>query len=594
MAENLASRAIGVILSGTGSDGAYGVQAIRAAGGIAIAQSLDTAEYSGMPEAAMETGCIDAILPPAEIAKRFLSLTKVPNGTDPSDMDEDVLNDGYARLLELIEERTHVNFMGYKVATIRRRIDRRIATLELPTFQAYLDHVETHPQEIMAIFRDMMISVTSFFRDPEEYAALEKNVRPIVEQRGERGLRVWIPGCATGEEAYSVAIILVELLGGVGALDTRPLQIFATDIDTDALARARRGHFPDAIMDTVPEELREKYFVRQGAGYTINSAVRDCIVFTQHNVIQDPPFSNVDLVTCRNVMIYFTAELQAKVLTRLHYALRPNGVMMLGKPEWTSGGEELFRQVEPEHKIFKRRVQVSRTAAHVTSGLINGRNNRNVLVDQERRQTALAQDMFDALVRAVGPNCLLVNASNQIKRIYGNVDRFVSLSEGDVRGMTLDVLRKDLRHEVRTLVHLALKNNETRSGAERQLRDESVRVQVCVYPVCTAESIEDMAIVTFRALEIERPVSVPAISKSETTEVSELQKELTTTRVHDATCGEGRKGFELKILNKKDLRYARFPPRPSDDHAKPAFRSGQDTIGDPRNHAGRSRKWPNR
>ena len=297
MAENLASRAIGVILSGTGSDGAYGVQAIRAAGGIAIAQSLDTAEYSGMPEAAMETGCIDAILPPAEIAKRFLSLTKVPNGTDPSDMDEDVLNDGYARLLELIEERTHVNFMGYKVATIRRRIDRRIATLELPTFQAYLDHVETHPQEIMAIFRDMMISVTSFFRDPEEYAALEKNVRPIVEQRGERGLRVWIPGCATGEEAYSVAIILVELLGGVGALDTRPLQIFATDIDTDALTRARRGHFPDAIMDTVPEELREKYFVRQGAGYTINSAVRDCIVFTQHNVIQDPPFSNVDLVT---------------------------------------------------------------------------------------------------------------------------------------------------------------------------------------------------------------------------------------------------------------------------------------------------------
>ncbi len=533
LAETVGNRAIGVVLSGTGSDGAYGIQAIRAAGGITIAQDEKTAKYNGMPLSAMDTGCIDLVLSPQQIGAQFERITQLPRDLDGIGEDE-VPRDALSDLFQILLARTRVDFREYKSSTVRRRIERRMNALSLSEIDDYLTQLRSSPGEVDALFRDLLISVTSFFRDKEEFLALSELVGPMVEQRRSKGIRVWVPGCATGEEAYTVALLLIEALGGIEELDKTTVQIFATDIDVNALTIARRGQYPEAALDDVPVELRRRYFERSPGSYTINKVIRDRVVFTPHNLCQDPPFSNVDLISCRNLLIYFGATLQKRVLARLHYSLNSTGLLFLGKSETITGSEDLFQTASDRHRVFRRKVAIDRIKRDVSASA--GRITRYDLPGirgEDTQSLEMAGALFDSLSRAIGPNSILVSEDLHIRRIFGNIDKFVSLSEGFVRGATISMLRADVRHEVRTLVTLAFRNNTMRSGATRRRdNDDPVRMQIRVYPLKASHGAESLALVVFAEWEEEESETfdLTATDEESRDQIVLLQRELDSTR----------------------------------------------------------------
>ncbi len=556
MAENVADRAIGVVLSGTGSDGAYGIQAIRAAGGITIAQDEETAKYFGMPQAAMSTGCVDLVLSPAQIGSQFARISRLPR--DLSGIDgQSASHDTLSQLFQMLLKETRVDFREYKSSTVRRRIERRMTALDLADLDAYVEHAKEHEDELNSLFRDLMISVTSFFRDPEEYEALREQIRLHFKKIDDEGLRVWVAGCASGEEAYSIAILLVESLGGWDNFDETKLQIFATDIDKVALAAGRRGFYLDAAISGVPDDYLEKYFDRLSGGYQVKKALRDRIMFTPHNLCNDPPFSNIDLVSCRNLLIYFNTVLQNKVIQRLHYALNSNGLLFIGKSEPVVGSGELFQPMAQGLRVLRRRVR-SEIGRQRTSTLPPSFSPNALTIQSIRQERAneVAHAMFDSLVTRLGPNAIVVSSDLHIRKIYGSIDRLVSLSEGVVRGATIAFLRPEIRHQVRILTTLALRNNETRIGPEQVLQDNSrERFQVEVHPITDVQGSEDIALVVFKnwmkpTLPAETTDGAPNDSDER---VDELERELKMIRetLHQTVEELETTNEELQILNEE-------------------------------------------
>ncbi|MEM1300489.1 MAG: CheR family methyltransferase, partial [Pseudomonadota bacterium] len=418
---------------------------------------------------------------------------------------------------------------------IRRRIERRMTALGLPDLDTYASHVREEPDEVKLLFRDMMISVTSFFRDIEEFENFREHLKVLVEDRSNHGMRIWVPGCASGEEAYTIMILIAESLGGVLALDQTQIQLFATDIDADALAKARRGRYPKTAEKDIPAEYLEKYFMPTDDGYQVNQSLRERIVFTPHNLCQDPPFSNIDLISCRNLLIYFNNTLQAKVFARLHYALKSSGLLFLGKSESISGSEALFRLAGDGGQIFQRRARSDRVGLPRTHSLgVTPAGYMGALQrTPEKTEPDAFGSMFRALVRAIGPNGLLVTSDLHIMRVYGNVDRFLSLSEGQLRGATINMLRDELRHELRTLIALSLRNKETRQGLVRPLEQGSdMRLQLQVHPIGDVEDADGMVLVVFKEWKEERP-AIPALPDDDDAargRVVELEEELLGTR----------------------------------------------------------------
>ena len=533
LAETVGDRAIGVILSGTGSDGSKGIRAVRAAGGITVAQTEASAKYNGMPLSAMETGCVDLILSASEIGKRFREIVDLPRNFEKITATEPV--DALSNLFQIVQERTGVDFREYKPSTVRRRIERRMTALGFESLDLYLDHIRERTDEPKLLCRDMMISVTSFFRDNSEFEKLKTYLDPLVQESEGMGLRLWVPGCASGEEAYSVLILVVEALGGLSALDEARVQVFATDIDVDALATARRGVYPTSIRHDVPKQYLEKYFTEADDAYQVNQALRERIVFTPHNLCQDPPFSNIDIITCRNLLIYFNQSLQSKVFARMHYALKSSGLLFLGKSESISGSEALFKVAGQSGQVFRRRNSPDRGNLIRIQDMGLGRPADNRL---SRRGVELVEtdpfgSMFHELVRTIGPNALLVTQDLHIHRVYGNIDRYVSLSEGQLRGATINMLRNDLRHELRTLVSLALRNGKTRKGLERPAPgDETSRMQTMVHPIPGPGDTDDMVLVVFREwqaepLDLEKPTES---GEAADRRIVYLEQELSNTR----------------------------------------------------------------
>ncbi|MEM6414369.1 MAG: chemotaxis protein CheB [Pseudomonadota bacterium] len=484
LAEEKGAFSVGVVLSGTGSDGSFGVRAIREAGGITIAQDDSTAKYDGMPNAAVDTGCVDLVMPPAEIGAQFLKITKTPRDLDAI-RDQLSPRDELADIFQILLARTRVDFREYKRPTVYRRVERRIAALTVGSLDRYIQILRENPDEAQALFKDLLISVTSFFRDEKEFKAIAHQIKKIAEDRKDGSVRVWITGCATGEEAYSIAILFVESLGGIDAIAPGRLQIFATDIDEAAIIRARKGTYPYMSLAEMPYELKERYFDADEDEYTIKKSIRDMIVFSVHNLCTDPPFQRIDLVSCRNLLIYFQSSLQERVFERLHYALQPNGVLFLGRSETISGAEGLFRQVGEERHIFRRRV-------------VTGKAEKRESIDlkpyfpqfsqraAQRNDTELnsARAMFDGLVEVLGKNSLLADTDLKLLRSYGNVDKFITIAPGTVRATVASLVKPEYVNEVRTLSMLALRRGEQRLGLVRHDTDDPTkRLQIRVYPI---------------------------------------------------------------------------------------------------------------
>jgi len=354
------SQSVAVVLSGTGNDGTLGCMAVKAAGGISFAQDPRSARYDGMPRSAIAAGCVDLVLPPDEIAREIQRLSgaeylRRPAESEVSPAPDEDGKDAFARILGLLRKGTGTDFSSYKKPTLMRRLRRRMALWKIEQLGDYVGWLVKHPGELDALHQDFLINVTTFFRDPAAFAVLANDICPrLLHQRsGDSPVRVWIPGCANGEEAYSIAICLLEAVGRTGA--TPSIQIFGTDLSSAAILRARAGVYLESIAADVSPARLERFFVKVDGSYQVSKALRDMCVFAQHNLIRDPPFSRLDLVSCRNLLIYLEAPQQQRVLSSFHYALKPTGFLLLGHSE-TVGATRLFDPVDKEQRVYTKKL----------------------------------------------------------------------------------------------------------------------------------------------------------------------------------------------------------------------------------------------
>ena len=512
LAEDAGEKAVGIVLSGTGADGSYGIRAIRAAGGITIAQDEKTAKYDGMPVAAVETGLVDLVLSPVQIGTHLANILTSSRNFDrfrATENDEHPLAD----LLQIVLARTRVDFREYKPNTIYRRLERRINALGIAGQEEYTRYCRTNPREVDALFKDLLISVTRFFRDPAEFESLGPVVRRIVEEAGGRTIRVWVAGCATGEEAYSIAMLFAQELGPENVNKDR-LQIFATDIDTDALEVARRGTYSIAALDDIPKEFSETYLSRDDEFINVERLIRDVVVFSEHNLCQDPPFINIDLMCCRNLLIYFGQTLQLKVMARLFYALRSDGYMFLGTAENASISADLFRTVAGEAHIFRKRAGASQSALpEPRSDLPTAAVPRSERRQPGESERLLDRAMFDELAAAVGPDALLISDDFRILRVYGDVSRYLRLARGSRLQFDTSVLTPRLAREARTIGAIALRRYERRRGQPHALPgDEDHEVQVEAYPIKAPQAEEAFILLVFRRRSVDTAKRDPVLS----------------------------------------------------------------------------------
>ena len=357
LARDRQSRAIGVILSGAGADGALGITAIRAAGGMTFAQEETSARHTGMPHSAISTGCVDLVLPPEEIARalgRGDFRTRHRPATVPAA--SLVSEDDYGKIIGALRAAYGVDFSQYRDTTIKRRIARRMALQKQETLAQYVRFTEAHPEEITSLYRDTLINVSSFFRDPEVFEAIKADVFPrIVKGKSpQTPIRIWVPGCAAGQEAYSLAMVLLEVLDS--GTDRPPIQIFGTDInDPVAIDAARSGLYPRKIEAEVSPQRLGRFFTREEGGYRISKEIREMCVFARQNIAADPPFSRLDLISCRNLLIYLSASLQKRIFPTFHYALNPGGYLVLGTSETVGSFTDLFEPLSKKHTIYRSR-----------------------------------------------------------------------------------------------------------------------------------------------------------------------------------------------------------------------------------------------
>lgn len=537
LAEDQGKFAIGVILSGTGSDGSLGVEEIKAAGGITFVQNEQTAKYAGMPSSADATGCADFVLPPEAIAVELQRMKpRMKGGPVSTDDGESTRSNGdeYNQICTLMRMHSGVDFAHYKPTTIRRRISRRMALHKLDTLKDYVGYLRKHPTEVEALFQDILICVTSFFRDKKLFEVLKKKVFPrLLKNKSPDGpIRLWVAGCSTGEEVYSLAIVLLEFLEKEGV--HCPIQFFGSDINDAILNRARAGIYPESIAaDVSPERLR-RFFTRAGNGYRIAKAIRDLCIFARQDVTRDPPFSHIDLISCRNVLIYFDATLQKKVIPVFHYALRPNGFLVLGTAESIGSYADLFSLVESRNRIYARKTSYSRTLS-MLSGFASSnpptieakqalpRHGAEPLLSEIRKQA-------DAIVLSqFAPSGVVVNSGMEILQFRGHTGQFLQNTPGDANLNLLKMARQGISMELRPLISRAakIKRAVEKDGVQVRQDGRMIAVEVKVIPFLVQPSSEQFFLVLFQETSSK---ILPASRKDRAEKLSPLQRELEQMR----------------------------------------------------------------
>jgi two-component system CheB/CheR fusion protein len=533
LAEDQGQRAIGVILSGTASDGAMGVQAIKIAGGITFAQDEETAKYPGMPRNAVATGCVDFVMPPAAIAQELAHIGEHPY-VHLAGAEAAMADDGLMTVFRLMRTRTGVDFTHYKPATIQRRIQRRMALHRLKRLADYTQLLQTKPGESEALYADLLINVTGFFRDAEVFQALRKRVFPrLISGRPEsEPIRIWVPGCSTGEEVYSLAIGLLEHLGSVA--DRVPIQIFGTDISEKALEKARAGFYPENIDSNLSPALLRRFFVRATGGYRVSKAVRERCVFAPHDLIKDPPFSNLDLISCRNVLIYFGPLLQKRILPTFHYALKPGGYLLLGKSETINGFANLFAVVDKPHRIFSPKVTTTRTSFEFMSA--NRPPQPAVAVRSPAPSGSTEPDVKKEADRLLmgrfAPPSVLVNEDMEILQFRGHTGPFLEHEAGAANLNLLRMVREDLALELRAALTKARKQGTPvrHSCLDRDTGAGRKTVAIEVIPMRKGQPHERHFLILFAESAEPGAASALPLPAERRESVVRLRQELSTTR----------------------------------------------------------------
>ena len=507
LARELGDRAIGVVLSGMGSDGTQGLQAIKSQGGLTLAQQPESAQFDSMPASAIAAGCVDIVIPPAEMPMRIMGIvgTQTSRGspaTEPAGQDGAALE----TILALLHEHTRRDLALYKSNTLVRRIARRMAVHRLDSMAAYAAFLRTNPQELDLLFKEMLIGVTSFFRDADIWTDLRQQVLPALIQRraGQAGpMRAWVVGCSTGEEAYSLAIVFIEALDALPAAAHCELQIFATDLNADAIAAARGGRFNESLARDIDPRRLARFFSERPGGYQIDKRIRDMVLFAQHDVIMDPPFTRLDIVSCRNLMIYFGSALQQRLIPLFHYSLRAGGVLLLGGSETIGRAQSLFQPISQKSRLYWRNDNGG-AGSHLVFP-----THRRTATRSAHRETTLAnndtppeslQVLADQLLlQSFSPAAVLVNDGGDIVYINGRTGRYLEPAAGKANWNIHVMARPAIRAQLAVALRTALQEKTSIELRALRLEDDAPdQVDITVQAVVQPRSLTGMAMIVFR------------------------------------------------------------------------------------------------
>ncbi|HVR70690.1 MAG TPA: chemotaxis protein CheB [Vicinamibacteria bacterium] len=581
LAEGQGSQAIGVILSGMASDGTLGLTAIKAEGGIAFAQDPGSARFGDMPRSAIAAGCVDFVLTPEEIARELARLGRHPyviagrpgpaRPSIPVATEED--DAALATILSLLQRATGADFSAYKKATLQRRIARRMAVNRMETLDDYARRLEGDAGEAEALYQDCLISVTSFFRDSDVFQALSDTLLPmLLEGRtSDAPLRVWVPGCATGEEAYSIAICLLER--AARRPGSPPFQIFATDLSESALKKARAGIYLENIAQNVSAERLRRFFARVDGHYQISKTIRETCVFAQHDLTRDPPFSRIDLISCRNLLIYLESRLQERVFASFHYALNPSGCLLLGPAEGVGASSALFSTVDERHKIFKRKATAVPPHFHFAPGAsAAGRTAAPVVLTPKAAvRSDVPREADRMLLARYSPPGVVVDEALNIIEFRGDTDPFLEHAHGQASLNLIQMARRGFLMELRQAIAEArLRGAPSRKdGLQMRYRGRLHRVSVEAIPLKGRAATENCLLILFEThRESARTASAPlpapdvgAAAESREAKIAQLEQKLAETsqylhtvlREHDTALEELQSTNEEALSSNEEL-----------------------------------------
>ncbi|MCO5170927.1 MAG: PAS domain-containing protein [Planctomycetes bacterium] len=494
LAEDVGPRAVAVILSGSGSDGSRGVRAVHEAGGLVVAQDERTAKFDGMPRSALDTGLVDHVLPPEEIPGVLVEHARsrpaqVVLAPRPSPVDPD----GLGPMFALLRRDFGIDFSHYKPSTVVRRVQRRIALSDTPDLPRYLERLEREPAELDALYRDLLIGVTRFFRDPEAFARLRGAIEPLIQRlEPAEEMRVWVAGCATGEEAYTVGMLIVDALQRLGR---RPLlKLFATDVHRASLEVASAGRYEAEALRAVPPALRDAYFQPQGEGFVVRQELRSHIVFAPHNVLRDAPFTRLDLITCRNLLIYFQPHAQRKVLSFFHFGLKAGGALLLGPSETPGELSDEFQGVDEHWKLYRKRRDVRLvTDLRLTAPEFQARGRRLARQDPNEQALLLARE---ALLEEFAPPTLIVDARGALLESLNGASAFLAARDGAPSLNVIELAHRDLKFSLAHGLKRALDRHEpsTFSAVRVRLEGGDQLVDIGVRPLARGEHVESCVI----------------------------------------------------------------------------------------------------
>ncbi|WP_245572748.1 CheR family methyltransferase [Lichenihabitans psoromatis] len=559
LAEDCGERAICVILSGTGTDGSLGLADIKANGGFVIAQDPIEADYDGMPQSAIATGGVDLVLPVGKIAKALLDHTRQGSGRKLAAvaLASPPKTGDLPEIIELLRRRTAHDFTAYKTGTLERRIQRRMAMVSIETrdVSRYVERLRGDANELELLAKDLLINVTGFFRDPAVFAYIAKNVVPdlVRDQALEQPLRIWIAGCSTGEEVYSLAMLFREAI--TAAKREIKIQIFASDVDSDAVARAREGLYPEAIATAVSPQRLARFFVKEDHHYRIRADLRALVVFTVQDLLSDPPFSRLDVVSCRNLMIYLSPEAQGNVISLLHFALRPGGILLLGSAETVGRAEGRFELIAKSERLY-RRIGRNRPSEFAFLKAVPEAVKPMARVETQAapsRQSVLAQLCQRRVLDAHAPATILVNHRHDCLFSLGPINRFLQVVPGQPSLDLLAMARPELRTKLRSALKRAIRENAgiVIPGGRIIEGGETLAFSIDVQPLVSEG--EELLLVCFVNAPQHQPEHRALAVASGSPRIADLERELDATRqeLEDANRGLDASSEEQKAIDEE-------------------------------------------
>ncbi len=564
LAQDKGHHAAAVILSGTGSDGTQGVKEIKGRDGLVLVQSEESASYDGMPRSAISTGLVDMVLPPEKMAQELIQYFSHPSTqtaastTTTAEDQRKWLN----KIFSILRSNVGHDFSAYKTNTILRRIGRRMGLNHIDSHKTYLRYMRENPSEVEALFRELLIGVTNFFRDADSFEILKNDILPQLFEslQEDQTFRAWVPGCSTGEEVYSLAMVFREVL------DKNPkrinLQLFGTDIDSFAIDKARDGHFPASIAEDVSKERLKRFFTKEGDFFRIRKEIRDAVVFSVQDVLKDPPFSRLNMLCCRNLLIYLDTQAQKKLLPLFHYTLNPGGILVLGSSETIGGFSGLFQTLDKKWKIF-RRLETPKSLRHLVE-FPSGSSTVGASGDQSPTLAARPADIDlltqKAVLNQFAPTAVLVDDKGEILNVQGRTGKYLEQLSGPPTNNILDLAREGLRIELSSALRAAktAADQVTRRRLVIKTNGDAQMIDLHVRPQHSPPELAGRLLVVFEDIDAgldsaDRDSGANESGGSDQPRIGELERELQVTREsHQTTIEElESSNEELKSTNEE-------------------------------------------